>query len=251
MVLLFKRTTSTGNGRSKPARTKHLEHTRYIYSRGDSDKYLPRFSIPSRTFVGRLGSAMQLLDRSSAMIDPLTCVRYTLNEDINSTCQKLITWLSDSYPEIFLIHQVSQIDHNRVLTKLTLIHRHWGPTVKMEIIPTDSTHTLILIAAPPDPGLEDVSSYETKILENLPDASASIRLALLDGNDQKALSLIRNVLREHRHHCWMHIHSGLIRLLRLELFEGDPEELIRNIPTDNRDIDHVKYIPSQDESLLL
>ena len=31
-------------------------------------------------------------------IDPSNCVRYTLGEDIDSVCQKLITWLSDRLP---------------------------------------------------------------------------------------------------------------------------------------------------------
>lgn len=121
----------------------------------------------------------------------------------------------------------------------------------MEIIPTDSTQTLVLIPSPPDPGLEDVSSYEAKILENLPGSSASIRLARVDGNDEKASALMRNVLREQRHHCWMQIHSGLIRSLRLELYNGNSEELIRDIPKDNGNIEHAEYIPSQDENLVL
>lgn len=185
------------------------------------------------------------------MIDLSSCARYTLREDIDSFCQKLITWLRDSYPEIFLIHQESNVDHNRVFTRLTLIHRHWGPSINMEIIPIDSTQTLILIPAPPDPGLEDVSSYEAKILDNLPGSSASIRLARVDGNDEKASTLMRNVLREARHHCWMQIHAGLIRSLRLEPYNGDLKELIRDIPTDNRHIDLAENFPSQDECLVL
>ena len=62
------------------------------------------------------------------MIDPSNCIRYTLREDIESVCQKLIFWLSDNYPEIFLIHQESYNHRNRISTRLTLIHRHWGPT---------------------------------------------------------------------------------------------------------------------------
>lgn len=185
------------------------------------------------------------------MIDPSNCVRYTFGEDIGSFCQKLITWLSDSYPEIFLIHQSSHVDHNRVFTRLTLFHHHWGPTVIMEIIPTDSTQTLILIPAPPDSGLEDMSAYESKILENLPDSSASIRLARVDGNDEREMALISNTLRQQRHQCWTQILSGLIQSLQLELYEGDPGELFRDIPTDNRDIDQVEFYPSQDESLVM
>jgi hypothetical protein len=185
------------------------------------------------------------------MIDLSSCVRYALHEDVDSFCQKLITWLRDSYPEIFLIHQESNVDHNQALTRLTLIHRHWGPSINMEIIPIDSTQTLILIPAPPDPGLEDVSSYETKILENLPGSSASIRLARVDGNDEKASTLMRNVLREQRHHCWMNIHSGLISSFRLVSYEGDPEELIQDIPKADRDIDQSECYPSQDEILVL
>jgi hypothetical protein len=54
----------------------------------------------------------------------------------------------------------------------------------MELVPKDSTLTLILIPAPPNPAQEDVSLYESKILENLPGSSASIRLARVDGNDE-------------------------------------------------------------------
>lgn len=185
------------------------------------------------------------------MIDPLNCVRYILSEDIDSFNQKLITWLSERFPGIFLIHRESDINHNRVSTRLTLFHHHWGPTVLMEVIPLDSAQTLILIPAPPDPELDEVSSYETKILENLLDTSASIRLAHVDGNDVRALTLIRTALREQRHHCWMQIQSELIRSLRLIIYEGDPRELVRDIPTDNRDIDQVEIYPSQDESLVL
>jgi hypothetical protein len=101
------------------------------------------------------------------MIDPLNCVRYILSEDIDSFNQKLITRLSERFPEIFLIHRESNIDHKRVSTRLTLFHHHWGPTVLMELLPLNQAQTLILIPAPPDPDLEDVSSYENKILENL------------------------------------------------------------------------------------
>lgn len=185
------------------------------------------------------------------MIDPSNCVRYTLADTIDSVCQRLIIWLNVNYPEILLIHQESHNDHSRVSTQLILIHRHWGPTVIMDLIPTDSTITLILIPAPPDPAQEDVSLYESKILENLPKSSASIRLALLDGNDERALSLMKNILREQRHNCWMHIHSGLIQSLRFEPYEGDPKELSWDIPKDTGIIDRVENLPSRDESLVL
>ena len=102
----------------------------------------------------------------------------------------------------------------------------------MELIPIDSKQTLILIPAPPDPAQEDVSLYESKILENLPESSASIRLALLNGNCERVLSLMKDVLREQRHHCWMDIHSVLIRSLRFKPYEGDPKELSWDIPKD-------------------
>ena len=121
----------------------------------------------------------------------------------------------------------------------------------MEFIPLVPTQTLILILPPPDPGLEDVSHYEDRILEYLPGSSISIRLARVDGNDEKELSLIRNVLREQRHHYWMYIHSGLIRSLRVEPYDGDPEEFHRDIPKDNEDIKSEEYIPSQHESMVL
>jgi hypothetical protein len=121
----------------------------------------------------------------------------------------------------------------------------------MELIQADSTQTLILIPAPPDPAQEDVSLHESKILENLPESSASIRLALLDGNDERALSLMKNVLREQRHHCWMDIHSGLIRSLRFKPYEGDPKEFSWDIPKDTGVIDRVENLPSPDESLVL
>ena len=143
-------------------------------------------------------------------IDPSNCVRYILSEDIDSVCQKLISWLSDVYTEIFLIHQETHVDHNRVLTRLTLFHRHWGPTVIIEIFPADSTQTLILIALPSEPDLGDVSSYEAKILEHLPNSSASIRLARGDGNDERALALMSTTLRQQRHHCWMQIQSSTV-----------------------------------------
>lgn len=185
------------------------------------------------------------------MIDPLNCVRYILSEDIDLFNQKLITRLSERFPGIFLIHRESDINHNRVLTRLTLFHHYWGPTVLMELLLLNQAQTLILIPAPPDPDLEDVSSYENKILENLLDTSASIRLARVDGNDVRALALIRTALREQRHHCWMQIQSELIRSLRLIIYEGDPIELIRDIPNNNRDIDQGDIVPSQDESLVL
>ena len=184
-------------------------------------------------------------------IDPSNCVRYTMDEDSGAVCQKLITWLTNGYPDIFLIHQESAVNHNRDLIQLTLFHRHWGPTVIIEVLPTDSNQTLILIVLPPDPDLENVRFYEDKILEYLPDSSASIRLARVDGNDEREMALISNTLRQQRHQCWTQILSGLIQSLQLELYEGDPGELFRDIPTDNRDIDHMEFYPSQDESLVL
>jgi hypothetical protein len=185
------------------------------------------------------------------MIDPLNCVRYILSEDIDSFNQKLITQLSERFPGIFLIHKESEINHNRVSTRLTLFHHQWGPTFLMELHPLNQAQTLILIPAPPDPDLEDVSSYENKILENLPDSSASIRLARVDGNDVRALALIRTALREQRHHCWMQIQSGLIRSLGLKIYDGDLQELNRDIPNENGDDYPVECSPSQDESLVL
>lgn len=69
------------------------------------------------------------------MIDPLNCVRYIVSEDIDSFTQKLITWLGERFPGIFLIHRESDVNHNRVSTRLTLFHHHWGPTVLMELLP--------------------------------------------------------------------------------------------------------------------
>jgi hypothetical protein len=185
------------------------------------------------------------------MIDPLNCVRYILSEDIDSFNLKFITRLSERFPEIYLIHRESNIDHKRVFTRLTLFHHLWGPTVLMKLLLLNQAQTLILIPAPPDPDLEDVSSYENKILENLLDISASIRLARVDGNDVRALALIRTALREQRHHCWMQIQSELIRSLKLKIYEGDPEELIRDIPNGNPVIDQGDAVPSQEESLVL
>jgi len=185
------------------------------------------------------------------MIDPLNCVRYILSEDIDSFNQKLITRLSERFPGIFLIHRESDVNHNRVSTRLTLFHHHWGPTVLMELLPLNQAQTLILIALPPDPDLENVRFYEDKILEYLLDSSASIRLARVDGNDEREMALISNTLRQQRHQCWTQILSELIQSLQLELYEGDPGELFRDTPTDNRDIDQVEFYPSQDESLVI
>ena len=185
------------------------------------------------------------------MIDLSSCVRYILVGDIDNFCQNIITWLSERFPGIFLIHRESYTDHYRVFIRLTLFHRNWGPTVIIEAIPIDSGQILILIPAPPDPDLEEVSSYETKILENLLDSSASIRLARVDGNDVRVMALIRTALREQRHHCWMQIQSELIRSLQLKIYDGDPEELIRDIPNSHWDIDQGDIVPSQDESLVL
>lgn len=44
------------------------------------------------------------------MIDPSNCVRYIISKEIEPAAQKIISWLSDSYPEISLIHQESLID---------------------------------------------------------------------------------------------------------------------------------------------
>jgi hypothetical protein len=106
------------------------------------------------------------------MIDPLSCVRYIISNEIEPAAQKIISWLSDSYPEISTIHQESLIDRWRVTTQLTFVHRYWGPAMKMEIVPIESTQTLILIPPPPDPGDENVSPYEDRILEHLPGSSA-------------------------------------------------------------------------------
>jgi hypothetical protein len=121
----------------------------------------------------------------------------------------------------------------------------------MEVLSTDSTQTLILIALPPDPDLENVRFYEDKILEHLPGSSASIRMARVDGNDERTKALISTTLRQQRHQCWLEILSGLIRSLQLELFEGDLEELLWDIPTEDRDIDQSANIPSPDENLVL
>lgn len=185
------------------------------------------------------------------MIDPSNCIRYTLGEDIDAVCQKLITWLSDNFPQIYLIQRESYAIHDCILTRLTLFHHHWGPTVMMDVLPKDTTQTLILLSLPPDPDIENVSSYETKILQFLPDSSASIRLARLDGNDERALALMSVTLQQQRHYCWMEILSGLVRTFQLELFEGDTRDLVQDIPTDNRDIDQVDIVPSHDESLVL
>lgn len=185
------------------------------------------------------------------MIDPSTCVRYIVSEEIELSGLKLIAWLSDSYPEISLIHQESLIERGQVTTQLTFVHRYWGSAIKLEIVPIDSTKTLILILPPPDPGDEDVSHYEDRILEHLPGSSASIRLARVDGNDVRVLALIRKALREQRHHYWMQIQSGLIRSFGLKIYDGDLQEFNRDIPNENGDEDPVEHSPSQDESLVL
>jgi hypothetical protein len=185
------------------------------------------------------------------MIDPLDCVRYILSEDIDSFNQKLITRLSERFPGIFLIHREPGIHHNRACIRLTLFHQHWGPTVVMDLLPLNKAQTLILIPAPPDPELEDVSCYENTILENLPDLSPSIRLARVIGNEGRAIGLLRSALREQRHHCWMQIQAELIQSLRLKIYAGDPEEYFRDIPNGNPVIDQGDAVPSQDEYLVL
>jgi len=185
------------------------------------------------------------------MIDPSNCVRYIISEESEPAAQKLISWLRDSYPEITLIHQESLVDRGQVTTQLTFVHRYWGPVIKMETIPIESTQTLILVPSPPDPEDEDMSRYEDRIVEHLPASSVSIRLARMDGNDTRVMMLIRTALRERRHHCWMQIQSELLRSSMLKTYEGNPEELIRNIPNINRDIDQGELVPSQDESLVL
>ena len=185
------------------------------------------------------------------MIDPSNCVRYIIDNAIELATQMLISWLSNSYSDISLIHQESHIDRGRVTTQLTFVHRYWGPAIKLEIVPVDSSQSLILIPPPPDPGDDDVSPYEDKILELLPDPSASIRLSRVVGNDVRALALIRTALREQRHHCWMQIQSGLIRSLGLKFYDSDLQELNRDIPKENGNEDPVEHSPSQDESLVL
>lgn len=185
------------------------------------------------------------------MNDPSNCARYIIDKEIEPATQMLISWLSNSYSDISLIHQESYIDRGQVTTHFTFVHRYWGPSVKLEIVPMDSSQTLILISPPPDPGDDDVSPYEDKILELFPDTSASIRLARVVGNDVRALALIRTALREQRHHCWMQIQSGLIRSLGLKFYDGDLQELHRDIPSENGDDDPVEYSPSQDENLVL
>ncbi len=185
------------------------------------------------------------------MIDPSNCLRYISSKEIEQAAQTLISWLSDSYPAISLIQQESRIDRGQVITQLTFVHRYWGPAIKMEIVPIESTQTLILIPPPPDLGDEDVNHYEDRILEHLPGSSASIRLARMDGNDARALALIRTALLEQRHHCWMQIQSGLIRSLGLKIYDGDLQEFNRDIPNENGDEDPVEYSPSQDENLVL
>jgi hypothetical protein len=185
------------------------------------------------------------------MINPSNCVRYIISKEIESAAQKLIKRLSDSHPDISLIHHESLIDQGQVITQLTFVHRYWGPALKLGIVPIDSTQTLILIPPPPEPGFEDVNHYEDRILEHLPGSSASIRLARVDGNDVRALALIRTALREQRHHCWMQIQSGLIRSLGLKIYEGDLDEINQDIPNENGDGDSVEYSPSRDENLVL
>lgn len=185
------------------------------------------------------------------MIDPSNCVRYIISEESEPAAQKLISWLSDSYPEITMIHQESLVDRGQVTTQLTFVHRHWGPVIKMETIPFESTQTLILVPSPPDPEDEDMSCYADRIVDHLPASSVSIRLARMDGNDTRVMMLIRTALRERRHHCWMQIQSGLIRSLGLKFYDGDLQELNRDIPNENGNEDPVEHSPSQDESLVL
>jgi DNA-binding NarL/FixJ family response regulator len=49
----------------------------------------------------------------------------------------------------------------------------------------------------------------------------------------------------------MQIQAGLFRSLRLELFEGNHENLMRDIPNDDRDIKPRDISPSKDESIVL
>jgi hypothetical protein len=184
-------------------------------------------------------------------MEPSNIVQYVTFEEIEYVSQKFVTWLGCNYPEIFLIHQESLNDHDPVSMQLTLFHRQWGPTMKLELISGNLTQTFILIPSPPEPSMEDISSYEARILEHLPGSSASIRLARMDGDDKKALLLTRNLLREQRHHYWMQIHSGLARALNLVLHDSQPEELHRDIPARHRDMDQDERIPSQDEGMLL
>ncbi len=185
------------------------------------------------------------------MIDPSNCVRYLIDKEIEPAAQILINWLSVSHPEISLIHQESLFDQGRVTTRLTFVHRYWGPAVKMEIVPMDSSQTLILIPPPPDPGDEDVSQYLDRILEHLPDSSASIRLARVDGDDVRVSALMRTALREQRHHCWMQIQSALTRSLGLKFYDGNLPEFSRDIPQEDGDDHPVDDSLSQDESLVL
>ena len=73
------------------------------------------------------------------MNDPSNYVRYIISEESEPVAQKLISWLSDNYPEITLIHQESLVDRGQVTTQLTFVHRYWGLVIKVEIVPIEST----------------------------------------------------------------------------------------------------------------
>jgi hypothetical protein len=141
------------------------------------------------------------------MNDPSNYVRYIISEESEPVAQILISWLSDNYPEITLIHQESLVDRWQVTTQLTFVHRYWGLVIKVEIVPIESTQTLIMVPSPPDPADEDMSRYEDRIVVHMPASSISIHLPRLDGNDTRVMMLIRTALRERRHHCWRQIQS--------------------------------------------
>ena len=178
-------------------------------------------------------------------------IRYRINQELELTCQMFITWISQNCPEILLLQQGNYDGGIKKTILLKLIHRQWGAVAGIELYQNGLPHTTLSLHMPPDPTPEESGTYEDRLLEAHPEEVWSLRLALVDGQTDKAMELMRSALRTQRVTYFDQIHCRIMRAFPLELAENDSNESGRDIPDGDGQSPAKIITPTQvDEQLL-
>ena len=170
------------------------------------------------------------------------CLHYRTNRPIDQACREIITFIANHCEEIFLVQQEGREDRLSSMIRFNLIHRQWGPVACIRLKYLDPTQTLFLLELPPEPGLEESEGYLPAIMELGPRENAAIRLADVEGSDERMLILARKLLEEKRFTYHMQLQPRLIFFFQLESEDVHPDETGRDILKGNG-------LPTQDDRI--
>jgi hypothetical protein len=145
-----------------------------------------------------------------------------MNCALEQACHEMLTFIAKRCTEVFLVQQ------NRLSSMIhfNLIHRQWGPAGCIYLKYFDPNQTLILLELPPEPDLEESEAHIPAILELGPEENTAVRLAHVNGSDERVLILVRELLHKKRNTYNIMLQSRLVPTFGLNMMISIPTQPI-------------------------